>query len=758
MITLERCRKLLDCDFSLITVGENKIPNFSWKQCQTIPLSKDKFAEQYSYKGGINTKDGREIPPTSAVGIVTGYKGLECIDVDLKVFHSLPEQNDFWNEFISFLKDNIDDFDLKFAVYKTKNQGYHILYRCEKNKGNTKIAKLKGHQEAIIESRGIGGYVFVYENKVGKLDYTEINTISEADREILWGICKTYNYVEEEIQPEIKVKEYEYASINPWTDYNDKTSIFDVIGSDFSIVRQLNDKYVIKRHGATSPHSGYVYKNSGCMYLFSTGTCYPNEKLITPFTAYAYKNHLGDFKSAASDIYQKGFGSRIVKKPVEIKERPVIKKDNLVFPIDVFPDPIQTYIMECNRTLDSSIDYMGCSMLWLASVVIGNSMQVQVKTGWVEIATVWIAIVGKAGIGKTPSINNIIFPLNKANNREIKNYIKACEKYEFYSNLNKKEKENHEEVHKPVKTQFLANDVTLEALVDMHQENKNAVGLFKDELNGWFKDMNKYREGSDLEFWLSCWSGKSANLNRKTSKSAFVDKPLIPVLGGIQPGILNQVYTEDNKDNGFVDRMLLSFPDNKVELYNDNEMDADTLQWFYDTIISFYETIKYKVVKKDNDGDIDPLIVKFSPEAKQEWIRIFNDITNVQNSEDENEYLKSMLPKQKSYIPRFALLVNTIDSFFDDTQATDAMSISKESMLKAERLSKYFIEMAKKIKINSAEKMEIKTLLKSLNGKNNKEKIKEIYDQDANFNRSEVAEILDISRAAVHKIIKEITL
>jgi Rps23 Pro-64 3,4-dihydroxylase Tpa1-like proline 4-hydroxylase len=80
----------------------------------------------------------------------------------------------------------------------------------------------------------------------------------------------------------------------------------------------------------------------------------------------------------------------------------------------------------------------------------------------------------------------------------------------------------------------------------LHQESDNCVGVFKDELAGWFKDMNKYREGSDLEFWLSCWSGKAISLNRKTAKSSFVDKPLISVLGGIQPSILNSFYTEDN--------------------------------------------------------------------------------------------------------------------------------------------------------------------------------------------------------------------
>ena len=143
----------------------------------------------------------------------------------------------------------------------------------------------------------------------------------------------------------------------------------------------------------------------------------------------------------------------------------------------------------------------------------------------------------------------MIFPLQRINSREIKRYYQELEKFDFYDKLSVKEKKDYPEINKPIKTQFIANDITLEALVDLHQESDNAVGVFKDELAGWLKDMNKYRAGSDLEFWLSCWSGKAVSLNRLTRKGSFVEKPFIPVLGGIQPNILNGFYTEENKDN-----------------------------------------------------------------------------------------------------------------------------------------------------------------------------------------------------------------
>lgn len=736
-------KKLSETGYSVIPCGENKAPIGAWKKHQEI----------------ARTTDEIELLNSPKFGLVTGYNNLEVIDIDCKTLSTLKEQKDFLDEYLGFLTDNIDDFEKKFVIKKTLNKGYHILYRCKTLKGNTKIAKLKGSQEALIESRGIGGMVIAYDDTLSKINYHEIKEISEEDREILWSCSRTYNYVDDiAIEPIKKKTEYQENEIACWEDFNNKTDIFDVIGNDFQIVANHTKKYVIKRHGSASPHSGYVYKEENKMFLFSTGTIYPHEKQITPFIAYAWKNHNGNFSDTAKDLYQKGFGSRLKSKIQELKqsistqEETKIDIKDLVFPIDIFPKDIQNYLIECNTKLDSSVEYMGCSLLWLISVCIGNSINVEVKKGWIENLTVWISIVGKAGLGKTPSISNVVFPLTKINAKEIKKYIKESEKYEYYINLPKKEKDEHSEVFKPIKTQFIANDITLEALVDLHQESDNSVGVFKDELAGWLKDMNKYREGSDLEFWLSTWSGKSVNLNRLTRKGSFVEKPFIPVLGGIQPSIFNTFYTDENKDNGFMDRMLLCYPDLKIDKYNDNEISDSILNWYKEIVISFYDTIK-GVIKRDEEGEIIALTAKFSDEAKVEWKRMFNEMTDIQNNEEENEYLKSMFPKQKSYIPRFACLIHTFDEFFGDGGNT--LLISKESILKAEKLSKYFIATAKKIKVNSVEVSKLKTTITANKGKNEKEKLFEIWKLTKNFNKTETAELLGVSRVTIGKWVKE---
>src|SRR5690606_37324340 len=114
----------------------------AWKEQQTKKLSPEEFTKQLNSKRAKN------------VGIITGFEDLEVVDVDLKVLSTTKEKNDFWIEFLEMLRDAIFDFDEKFVIYKTQNEGYHILYKTKRVKGNQKLASLKGHTEAIIETRG----------------------------------------------------------------------------------------------------------------------------------------------------------------------------------------------------------------------------------------------------------------------------------------------------------------------------------------------------------------------------------------------------------------------------------------------------------------------------------------------------------------------------------------------------------------------------------------------------------------------------
>jgi hypothetical protein len=741
MMTKEYAKKLASMGFAIIPCKENKAPvEMGW---QSNP---------------IKTPAELDIFNCPLYGMRGGDANIECIDVDLKVIVSLPERLEWWNEYYGFLKDNIENFDDKVVIARTIKGGYHIIYKSDVVSGNTKIAKLEGMKEAIIETRGKNGQFILYDKFIGERQYHDISFITTEEREIIWSISKTYNWIDPQLADIPTKKEYRIESedeVTPWDDFNSKFSALDIVGDEFTIVRNTAKQYVIKRHGATSPHSGYVFKSNGCMFLFSTGTNYPSEKLLSPFALYTHKNHLGDFKKSTIELYEQGYGSRRIPKikiePIKVIE-PKEVIDRMHFPLEVFPDELVHFVQESNRTLGMSVDYMGSTLLWLTSLIIGNSIAIQIKNGWVEPATIWLALVGKPGIGKTPSIKQIIAPLQKLNIREQKEFQKQYQKYVEFEKLDKKEKERAEEVDKPKSKQFIVGDITLEALVDLHEENPNAVGVFKDELAAWFKDMNKYRPGSDLEFWLSSWSADPISLNRKTSRSSFVDKPFIPVLGGVQPSVFDEIARGTNKENGFIDRILISYPELKVNKYNKNEIDPNLIIWYEAWVVNLKQTISKNFFKLNDFGDIDRTLARFDKPADAEWNRIFDKIVDLENSDFENEYMKSMYPKQKAYIPRFALILNIIWSSFNSEYKVTL--IHKESVLRAEKLSQYFVNMAKLVKSDSKEKHELKKVSESSNTAFSK--FKAMYSADNNINKTVASELLEVSRKTIYEWIKKL--
>ena len=741
---LSRCNRLLDDGFSLITVSENKIPNIRWKEYQTSAMKKDTFENFYS------------LPNTAGVGIVCGFADLEVIDIDLKVFHSVNERTDFWYELSSLMNDNIQDFQQKVVIVKTRNNGFHLLYKCKEISGNCKIAKLKGHTEAIIESRGRGGYVWIYDYFIQGKSYADIQYISETEREILWQICRMFNHVEPEPIRETKEIEKQHfeAEVKIWDDFNNKNRVIDLIGSEFQIIKRLTDKTVIRRNGATSPHSGYIYHDKDFLYLWSTGTQYPHQKALRAFDIYSIQRHSGDIKTTCKDLYQQGYGSRI-KPTIDSKYKKVKEPEQVVdtsdFPIDIYPDFIQRYLKEVSETLSANIDFLGCGFLWCLSLCVGNTVKIEIKKGWIEAAILWIALVGRAGVGKTHTIKSVTFPLEKINGREIKQYADQSAKYEYYNGLTKQEKQEVEEVKKPKKTKFIADDITIEALSELHEANPNAIGILKDELVGWIKDMNKYREGSDLQKYLSCWSNGVLSSDRKTSGSNYVEHAYLPIIGGVQPSILTGVYTPENKDNGFIDRILLSYPEINVEHYNDKEI-SEKLINEYDEFLSYMFDNLRNALRFDEFGNINPIIIRLSNEASLEWKRIFNKLTDAQNSDEENEYIKSVLPKMKSYLARFSLLLEVLYSFSEEKPIKE---VNKRSIINAERLTEYFILMAKKNKFSSMEHQELVETIKFSGKRTAFEKFKAIYETGKTLNKSKIAEELNVSRQTIFTWEKE---
>jgi hypothetical protein len=125
----------------------------------------------------------------------------------------------------------------------------------------------------------------------------------------------------------------------------------------------------------------------------------------------------------------------------------------------------------------------------------------------------------------------------------------------------------------PKRSRFLVSDITPEGLSLIHAQNPRGLCLWSDELSAWFKNFNRYNNGSEEQFWLSVFNAKPTISDRKSSQSSiFIKRPYISVVGTIQQKILGELGKGERANNGFIDRILFVMPEAvEKSRWNDRE-------------------------------------------------------------------------------------------------------------------------------------------------------------------------------------------
>ncbi|MGB3227120.1 MAG: YfjI family protein [Saprospiraceae bacterium] len=371
-------------------------------------------------------------------------------------------------------------------------------------------------------------------------------------------------------------------------------------------------------------------------------------------------------------------------------------KDNETnrFPFEVFPKDVQEIIIATNRDLNFPIDFIGASMLFAVSVAVGNTHRVEVKKGWLESAVLYLAIVAPPGTNKSHPLSWATQPIVDKDKKTYILYEELLQKYEREVNLTKKErdKEGIGEPRKPFWNKFLLSDFTPEALAEVHKHNKRGIGVYVDELAGWFKNFNRYNKGSEMEFWLSVWSGKPIYIDRKTGEPVYVPFPFIPVCGTIQNAILNELAKESRSQNGFIHRLLFAILDKlQKEYWSETELDS-VVSENWQIILS---KLLYLSIAIDETSNPKPEILRFTTEAKLilfEWQKANTD----QSNNAKNEEISGIYSKLEIYAVRLSLI---LEMLFYACNESDKKAISVKSIQGALKLVEYFKNSA--LKVNS---------------------------------------------------------
>lgn len=232
-------------------------------------------------------------------------------------------------------------------------------------------------------------------------------------------------------------------------------------------------------------------------------------------------------------------------------------------PLDVFPQKMQQMILDLARTENYSIEFTVTSLISAMAAAIGNSCYIRIKGNWITPPILYVMLVGKPGVGKTPPLNFAYKPLHDIDTEEHHKFKALKDEYASIVERNKGKKRTEWEALPPVPVlhKNIMNDFTPEILMRNHDANLRGVAVVVDEIMGLFNTINRYNNSSFIQQMLSAHNGLPIDVSRCNLDCPLrIDHPCIQIAGTIQTGIVHELYDMGFKKNGFLDRFLFSFP------------------------------------------------------------------------------------------------------------------------------------------------------------------------------------------------------
>ena len=373
--------------------------------------------------------------------------------------------------------------------------------------------------------------------------------------------------------------------------------------------------------------------------------------------------------------------------------------DAPAFPVGAMPRACRRLVGEASAAIGCPPEFIALPMLATLSSAIGNSRTVKLKAGWEESAAIYGVVVAEPGEKKTPATKVAMEPAQKAQAKLREEYHQAEDEYKREMRQWEVDKRENAKAGEPAPpppneprmNRTLVEDTTVEALAVILEGTPRGVVAARDELSGWVRSMDQYKQGgrgADRQFWLSAWSNSYASVDRKSrGEPLILTRPFVSVYGSIQPGVLHELG--DKREDGLLDRFLFSYPEPIPSQWTDDEISYEARASYanlYAELLDLYMPV-------DEYGDPAPVKIHFSPAAKELIKGAVNEHRQEMYATGFPARLKGPWSKLEGYMARLCLLLASARAA--DTGAAER--VEENDVLAAVVLVDYFKHMARRV-------------------------------------------------------------
>lgn len=333
-------------------------------------------------------------------------------------------------------------------------------------------------------------------------------------------------------------------------------------------------------------------------------------------------------------------------------------------PLNAFPVKIQDMILVLSRQENYSIEYMMASLLVAMSTAIGNAVNIRIRGGWISNSALYMILVGRPGMGKTPPLDFAFRPIRKHDAQAVKQFKLEMEQYNNLIESNKGKKENTTPLpNKPILRRAIISDFTPEALMRALDDNQRGIVVYVDEIMGMFNAVNQYSRGQLIEQLLTAFSGKPLDISRCSMPVPIhIEYPFINIVGTMQTTRIHELIEKGYKENGLLDRIIFVYPSSKE--IADWQLDEDSSFATFEKYSAMWESIIDKVVSlpfaENESGGNTQNILDFSSEAKAYFTNWRNNAIRTINQIQDDGLVDSRVIKAPMITARLALILQIL--------------------------------------------------------------------------------------------------
>lgn len=356
------------------------------------------------------------------------------------------------------------------------------------------------------------------------------------------------------------------------------------------------------------------------------------------------------------------------------------------FPLDAFPEKVQAIILDMARYENFKVEYLAPAMLSAVSSALGGTYYVRVKGQWITNAALYIIMVGRPGLGKTPPLEAAFRPIRRNDNAKMEKFkAAACQNAA-------KESKGDCGMEKPVLARTLVSDFTPEALLLAHYNSPRGITILVDEIMGMFNSANRYNNGQLIEQLLTAWSGGVLDVVRVNNPIPIhIEHPCINMIGTTQTKRMGELMKKGYEENGLLDRILFTLPKVQQLTFWTKEEDNSTrhrsasAMEAWQNIISKVLALDYETSENGTGPNFH--IIDMEEEARDEFFASHNATIRRTNAIEDDNMIESRPMKAPVHIARIALILQVLRYACGESHL---QFVTIQAMHGAIRLMEYF--------------------------------------------------------------------